>query len=83
MRLGDATGSFLALAPLLPCLCTYDPVLLKEGLGDGGLHTTKGSSSESSVRGKGRATAGLLQQVLPQGLLPLSWGCGQEPRHAG
>ena len=27
--------------------------------------------------------AGLLQQVLPQGLLPLSWGCGQEPRHAG
>ena len=24
-----------------------------------------------------------LQQVLPQGLLPLSWGCGQEPRHAG
>ena len=27
--------------------------------------------------------SGLLQQVLPQGLLPLSWGCGQEPRHAG
>ena len=27
--------------------------------------------------------AGLLQQVLPQGLLPLSWGCGREPRHAG
>ena len=27
--------------------------------------------------------AGLLQQVLPQGLLPLSWGCGPEPRHAG
>ena len=26
--------------------------------------------------------AGLLQQVLPQGLLPLSWGCGQEPRQA-
>ena len=26
---------------------------------------------------------GFLQQVLPQGLLPLSWGCGQEPRHAG
>ena len=26
--------------------------------------------------------AGLLQQVLPQGLLPLSWGCGREPRHA-
>ena len=23
-----------------------------------------------------------LQQVLPQGLLPLSWGCGQEPRQA-
>ena len=21
--------------------------------------------------------------VFPQGLLPLSWGCGQEPRHAG
>ena len=47
------------------------------------MHTAKGFSSESSVRGKGRATAGLLQQVLPQGLLPLSWGCGQEPRHAG
>ena len=27
--------------------------------------------------------AGLLQQVLAQGLRPLSWGCGQEPRHAG
>ena len=27
--------------------------------------------------------SGLLQQVLPQGLLPLSWGCGREPRHAG
>ena len=27
--------------------------------------------------------AGFLQQVLPQGLLPLSWGCGREPRHAG
>ena len=27
--------------------------------------------------------AGLLQQVLPQGLLALSWGCGREPRHAG
>ena len=30
-----------------------------------------------------RRGAGLLQQVLPQGLLPLSWGCGQEPRHEG
>ena len=27
--------------------------------------------------------AGLLQQVLSQGLLPRSWGCGQEHRHAG
>ena len=27
--------------------------------------------------------SGLLQQVLPQGLLNLSWGCGREPRHAG
>ena len=27
--------------------------------------------------------AGLLPQVLPQGLLPLSWGCGREPRLAG
>ena len=27
--------------------------------------------------------AGLLQQVLPQGLLPLSWGCRRESRHAG
>ena len=27
--------------------------------------------------------AGLLQQVLPQGLLPLSWCCGREPRHGG
>ena len=27
--------------------------------------------------------AGLLQQVLPQGLLPLSWCCGWEPRQAG
>ena len=35
------------------------PVLLKESLGAGGLHTAKGSSSENSVRGKGRATAGL------------------------
>ena len=26
--------------------------------------------------------AGLLQQVLPQGLSSLSWGCGREPRHA-
>ena len=26
--------------------------------------------------------SGLLQQVLPQGRLPLSWGCGREPRHA-
>ena len=24
-----------------------------------------------------------LAPFLPQGLLPLSWGCGQEPRHAG
>ena len=24
-----------------------------------------------------------LLQVLAQGLLPLSWGCGREPRHAG
>ena len=50
--LGDATGAFLASAPILPCLCTYVPVLLKEGLGAGGLHTAKGSSSENSVRGK-------------------------------
>ena len=27
--------------------------------------------------------AGLLQQVLPQGLLQLSWCCAWEPRHAG
>ena len=27
--------------------------------------------------------AGLLQQVFPQGLLPLSWCCGREPRHTG
>ena len=27
--------------------------------------------------------SGLLQQVLPQGRLPLSWGCGREHRHAG
>ena len=27
--------------------------------------------------------AGLLQQVLPQGLFPRSWVCGQEHRHAG
>ena len=26
---------------------------------------------------------GLLQQVFPQGLLPLSWCCGREPRNAG
>ena len=25
----------------------------------------------------------LLQQVLPQELFPLSWGCGRVPRHAG
>ena len=28
-------------------------------------------------------SSGLLQQVLPQGLLPLSWRCGQEPRQVG
>ena len=27
--------------------------------------------------------SGLLQQVLPQGLLPVSWGCRTYPRHAG
>ena len=56
--LGDATGTILASAPILPCLCTYDPVLLKEGLGDGGLHTTKGSRSESSVGGIERQQQG-------------------------
>ena len=40
------------------------PSVLEEGLGAGGLHTAKGSSSESSVRGKRRATAGLLQRFL-------------------
>ena len=36
-----------------------------------------------------REGAKLLKEILnfsiktPQGLLPLSWGCGQEPRHAG
>ena len=38
--------------------------MVGEGLGGGGLHTAKGFSSESSVRGKGRATAGLLQRFL-------------------
>ena len=52
MRLGDATGAFLASAVLLPCLCTYVPSVLEEGSGAGGLHTAKGSRSESSVRGK-------------------------------
>ena len=40
------------------------PSVLEEGLGAGGLHTAKGSSSESSVRRKRRATAGLLQRFL-------------------
>ena len=52
MRLGNATGAFLASALPLPCLCTLVPSVLEEGLGAGGLHTAKGSSSESSVRGK-------------------------------
>ncbi len=64
MRLGNATGAFLASALPLPCLCTKVPSVLEEGLGAGGLHTAKGSSSESSVRGKRRATAGLLQRFL-------------------
>ena len=38
--------------------------MVGEGLGGGGLHTAKGSSSENSVRRKGRATAGLLQRLL-------------------
>ena len=63
-RLGDAAGAFLASPPLLPCLCTLAPGVLGEGLGAGGLHTAKGSSSESSVRRKGRAPAGLLQRLL-------------------
>ena len=56
--LGDATGAFLALASLLPCLCTSAPGVLGEGLGAGGSHTAKGSSSESSVRGRERQLQG-------------------------
>ena len=52
MRLGNATGAFLASALPLPCLCTLVPSVLEEGLGAGGLHTAKGSSRENSVRGK-------------------------------
>ena len=63
-RLGNATGAFLASAPLLPCLYTKAPGVLTEGLGAGGLHTVKGNDSESSVRGKGRASAGLLHRLL-------------------
>ena len=39
--------------------------------------------NDETHKGQSRTQAGLLQQVLPQGLLPLSWGCGREPRHAG
>ena len=64
VRLGDATGAFLASAMLLPCLCTSLPSVLEEGSGAAGLHTDKGSISESSVRGKRRAKAGLLLRLL-------------------
>ena len=64
MRLGDATGAFLASALLLPCLCTCVPSILEEGLGAVGLHTAKGSCSESSVRRKRRAKAGIILRLL-------------------
>ena len=50
-----------------------------QGLGAGGLTTAKGPGSESSVRGKGRASAGLLQRFLcRQGSAP--HGQNQDPR---
>ena len=45
-------------ALLLSCLCTQAPGVLREGLGAGGLHTAKGSSRETSVRGKERQVQG-------------------------
>ena len=46
----------LSSVPALPL--HQDPGVLREGLGDGGLHTAKGSSRESSVRGKERQVQG-------------------------
>ena len=61
-----ARGWEMPLAPSWRHLCSCLAFALwpQEGLGAGGLHTAKGSSSESSVRGKGRASAGLLQRFL-------------------
>ena len=90
-RLGNATGAFLASAPLLPCLYTKAPGVLTEGLGAGGLHTVKGNDSESSVRGKGRTPAGLLQRLLgrqdsaphEEHQAPRAPGWGLQPRTPG
>ena len=46
------------------------------------MHTAKGFSSESSVRGKGRATAGLLQRFLGR-LESALHGEHQAPRAPG
>ena len=64
VRLGDATGAFLASALPLPCLCTQVPSVLEEGSGAGGLHTTKGSRSESSVGGIERQQQGSFSGCL-------------------
>ena len=81
----------MPLLPSWPQLCSclaFAPGVLGDGLGAGGLHTAKGSSRKSSVRGKGRASAGLLQRLLdrpdsaPHGEHQAPWAPGGalEPR---
>ena len=72
--LGFASPHSQRLTPCVPRKCVRDVGSLAlsspaetcvwEGLGIAEFRTSKGSSSENSVRGKGRATAGLLQRLL-------------------
>ena len=58
------TGALLASALLLPFHLNKDPGLLGEGLGLGCFQIAKGYSSESSVRGKGRASGWILKLLF-------------------
>ena len=72
--LGFASPHSQRLTPCVPRKCVRDVCSLAlsspaetcvwEGLGIAEFHTSKGSSTESSVDGKGRATAELLQLLL-------------------
>ena len=51
MRLGNATGAFLASALPRPCLCTKVPSVLEEGLGAGGLQLPRAPAVKALSEG--------------------------------